>query len=59
AAAAAAATRLARAARARWTGQPGEELDGLCRELLGDPRDVSALWADHAPAIRAALEAAR
>lgn len=55
-AAAAAATRLATATRAHWAGAPGEDLAALCTELLGDPRDVSALWSDHAQAIRAALE---
>jgi len=56
-AAAAAATRLATAAHAHWTGRAGEDLVALCRELLGDPRDVSALWERDAPAIRAALGA--
>jgi hypothetical protein len=51
-----AARRLAIAARALWDGEPGEDLGALVAELLGDPRDNPALWAAHAPAIRAALE---
>jgi hypothetical protein len=53
-----AAARLAAAAHARWDRRPGEDLAAVCAELLGDPRDVSALWDGHAPAIRAALETA-
>ncbi|MEP6861962.1 MAG: hypothetical protein ABJE66_15165 [Deltaproteobacteria bacterium] len=52
-----AAVRLATAARARWERRAGEELATVCAELLGDPRDLSALWEAHVPAIRAALEA--
>ena len=56
-AAEAAAVRLAAAARARWERRAGEDLATVCAELLGDPRDLSALWEAHVPAVRAALEA--
>jgi hypothetical protein len=54
-----AARRVAAAARARWTGAPGEDVRALCAELLGDPRDCPPLWEPSAPAIRALLEAPR
>jgi hypothetical protein len=52
-----AAVRLATAACARWDHRTGEDLATVYAELLGDPRDTSALWEAHVPAIRAALEA--
>lgn len=52
-----AAVRLATAVHARWEHRAGEDLATVSAELLGDPRDVSALWEAHVPAIRAALDA--